>query len=371
MDGNKFGIKKNFGFGFMRLPLKDGEIDIEQVKKMVDLFLEAGFNYFDTAHGYHDGKSEWAIKEALTSRYPRDQYILTDKLSPNFFEKKEDIKPLIEEELQAAGVEYFDFLLMHAQSDVLDKKYSESGAYEVAKELKAEGKIRHIGISFHDSPEALRRILTSHPEIEAVQIQFNYLDYDDPGIQSKKVYDVAVEFGKPVIVMEPVKGGRLANLAPEAAKVFEGFPLASPASYALRFAASFPSVMMVLSGMSNLEMVEDNVRTMMDFRPLNVQEEKAVEAARHAIRGLNFIACTSCRYCLEVCPKQLPIPQIISTLNKKRVYASFDRDSYLSKVAVEGHRAGDCLKCGRCEKMCPQHLPIRTILEEAHKELEK
>lgn len=366
MDGSRFGIRKNFGFGFMRLPTFDnGDIDLEETKKMVDAFIEGGFNYFDTAHGYHDGRSEKAIKECLSSRYPRDRFVLTDKLSPQHFERKEDIRPLIESELEATGVEYFDFLLMHAQSAVLDEKYTSAGAYEVARELKEEGKIRHIGISFHDRAEVLRRILREHPEIEVVQIQLNYLDYDDPIVESRKVYEAAAEFGKPVIVMEPVKGGRLANPPESVCEAFKALGDASPASYAIRFAASFPNVMVVLSGMSNLPMVQENVSFMTAFKKLDEREMAAVEKAQKAFKDMHFIECTSCKYCMEVCPKGIHIPEIFSSLNSKRRFDSFNAEHYFRDVAPEGKRAGDCLKCGRCENICPQHLRIRDLLSEA------
>lgn len=270
-------VKKNFGFGFMRLPMKDGEVDIPETNRMVDAFLNAGFNYFDTAHGYLQGKSELALKECLTSRYPRDRYIVTDKLTANFFKSEADIRPLFESQLEACGVDYFDFYLMHAQGEGNYSHFKECHAYETAFALKAEGKIRHVGISFHDRAEVLEKILTEYPEVEVVQIQFNYVDYDDPAVQSRKCYEVCQKFGKPVIVMEPVKGGNLVNLPEDAKAVLEELHGGSPASYALRFAAGFPGMMMVLSGMSNMEQMEDNISFMRDFKPLNETELNAVK----------------------------------------------------------------------------------------------
>ncbi|MBR2780131.1 MAG: aldo/keto reductase, partial [Eubacteriaceae bacterium] len=255
-------VKKKFGFGCMRLPMLDGKVDIEQFKKMADLFIENGFNYFDTAHGYLSGMSETAIKAAVSERYPRDAFILTDKLSVNFFEKQEDIRPLFEEQLKACGVDYFDFYLMHAQNRDSFEKYKRCRAYETAFELKKEGKIRHVGISFHDTADVLDRILTEYPELEVVQIQFNYLDYEDEKVQSKACYDVISKHGKKAIVMEPVKGGKLAMVADEAKKVFAEISDASPASFAIRFAAGFENIFMVLSGMSTLEQMQDNVSFM-------------------------------------------------------------------------------------------------------------
>ena len=262
-------IKKNFGFGCMRLPMMGEDVDLEQTKKMVDAFLEAGFNYFDTAHGYIQGKSELALKECLTSRYPRDRYILTDKLTATYFQKEEDIRPFFQSQLEACGVDYFDFYLMHAQGAGNFDHFRKCIAYETAFELKKEGKIRHVGFSFHDTPEFLEKILTEYPETEVVQIQFNYADYDDLTVQSRRCYEVCRKHNKPVIVMEPVKGGNLVNLPEEAARVLEDLQGGSAASYALRFAAGFPGMMMVLSGMSTMEQMEDNISFMKNFRPLD------------------------------------------------------------------------------------------------------
>ena len=250
-------IKKNFGFGCMRLPMKDGEVDREETSRMVDTFLGNGFNYFDTAHGYLDGKSELALKDCLTGRYPRDRYLLTNKLTNSFFQKQEDIRPFLESQLEACGVAYFDFYLMHAQNAEVFKYFKECRAYETAFEMKAEGKIRHVGLSFHDRPEVLEQILTEYPQIEIVQIQFNYVDYDNPTVQSRACYEVCRKFGKPVIVMEPVKGGNLVNLPEKAAEILRELHGGSLASYAIRFAAGFPGIMMVLSGMSNLAQMQD------------------------------------------------------------------------------------------------------------------
>ena len=262
-------IKKNFGFGCMRLPMRDGEVDTEEFSRMVDAFLKNDFNYFDTAHGYLGGKSETALKVCLTSRYPRDRYILTNKLTNFFFKKQEDIRPFFEGQLKACGVEYFDIYLMHAQGADNFAYFKKCRAYETALELMAEGKFRHFGISFHDRAEVLEQILTEYPQIEVVQIQFNYVDYDDPAVESRKCYEVCRKFGKPVIVMEPVKGGNLVNLPESAKKVLEGLHGGSPASYAIRFAAGFEGIMMVLSGMSDMGQMRDNISYMKDFQPLS------------------------------------------------------------------------------------------------------
>lgn len=364
-------IKRNFGFGCMRLPMCGDEVDTEQVKEMVDLFLERGFHYFDTAHGYIDGKSELAIRECLTSRYPRDRYILTNKLSGNFFEKEEDIRPLFERQLEACGVEYFDFYLMHAQGARNYPHYRACRAYETAFALKREGKVRHVGISFHDSPEMLEQILRDYPEIEAVQIQFNYLDFDDPAIQSRAVYETCRKYGKPVIIMEPVKGGRLVNLPEEAETVFSALGGGSAASYAIRFAAGFEGVMMVLSGMSSTEQMEDNTAFMADFRPLDEAERAAVGEVQRIFKTKSFIPCTACRYCTPGCPMGIAIPDIFATVNAGRLHENWNSRAHYAAICEKaGSRASDCVRCGRCEAVCPQHLEIRALLEEAAKALE-
>ena len=301
-------VKKNFGFGCMRLPMDGENVNIPETIHMVDAFLDAGFNYFDTAHGYIQGKSETALRECLTSRYPRDRYILTDKLTTHFFKTEADIRPFFESQLEACGVDYFDFYLMHAQGAGNYPHFKECRAYETAFALKAEGKIRHVGISFHDSAAFLEQILTDYPEIEVVQIQFNYTDYDDPAVQSRLCYEVCRKFNKPVIVMEPVKGGNLVNLPDEAKAVLEALHGGSAASYAIRFAAGFPGMMMVLSGMSDMAQMEDNIAYMRDFKPLDEVELAAIKKVQAIFKSKHLIPCTSCRYCTDGCPKHISIP---------------------------------------------------------------
>lgn len=364
-------IKKNFGFGCMRLPMKDGEVDTEETCRMVDTFLDAGFNYFDTAHGYIQGKSEKALKECLTSRYPRDQYILTNKLTISFFQKESDIRPLFESQLEACGVDYFDFYLMHAQSADNFKFFKSCRAYETAFALKAEGKVKHVGISFHDRAEVLERILMEYPEIEVVQIQFNYVDYDDPAVQSRRCYEICRKFHKPIIVMEPVKGGNLVNLPENAKAVLEDLHGGSPASYAIRFAAGFPGMMMVLSGMSSMEQMQDNISFMRDFQPLNEVELAAVKKVQEIFKSMNMIPCTACRYCTDGCPKQIAIPDLFAIMNTKQIYHDWNADYYYHNVHTSpGRLASDCIKCGKCEKACPQHLSIRKLLKDVAQEFE-
>ena len=365
-------VKKNFGFGFMRLPMNGDEVDLEKTKQMVDAFLDAGFNYFDTAHGYIQGKSETALKACLTSRYPRDKYILTNKLSGGFFKTEADIRPLFRSQLEACGVDYFDFYLMHAQGEGCYPHYKKCRAYETAFELKKEGKVRHVGISFHDRAEFLEQILTEYPEIEVVQIQFNYVDYDDLAVQSRKCYEVCRKYNKPVLVMEPVKGGNLVNLPEEAKAILENLHGGSPASYAIRFAAGFPGMMMVLSGMSSLQQMQDNISFMRDFKPLNEQEMEAIHQVQEIFKSKNLIPCTACRYCTDGCPQHISIPDLFAIMNTKQIHHDWNVDYYYDDVYTgPGRKASDCLKCGKCEKVCPQHLPIRQLLEDVAKEFEK
>jgi len=364
-------IKKNFGFGFMRLPMVEKEVDIEKTCQMVDAFMEAGFNYFDTAHGYTDGKSEPALRKCLTERYPRESYVLTNKLSGNFFKSQEDIRPLFESQLEACGVDYFDFYLMHAQEKRNFPKYKACRAYETAFELKAEGKVKHVGISFHDSPEVLEQIITEYPQIEVVQIQLNYVDFDDPAVQARKCLQVCRKYQKPAIIMEPVKGGSLVKLPEKAQQIFDELGGGSNASYAIRFAASQEGVMMVLSGMSDLEMVRENVGFMKDFQPLTEKENEAIEKVCEIFQSLGTIPCTACRYCTEVCPQGIPIPDLFACLNAKKAFNNWNTGYYYGIITKEGTRAKDCLQCGACEESCPQHLQIRELLKEVSEEFDK
>ena len=350
-------IKKNFGFGCMRFPMNDEVVDVGTVMDMVDYFMESGFNYFDTARPYHSGASETILHQCLTSRYPRESFVLTNKLSPTKYEKEEDIRPLFEDQLKQCGVEYFDFYLFHANSAERHKKFTDTRAYDIVQELKAEGKIRHVGMSFHDSARVLDKILTERPEIEVVQLQLNYVDWDDMKVQSRKCYDVCKKHGKPVLVMEPVKGGTLVNLPEKAMKELGGM---SPAELAIRFAASWPDVFMVLSGMSNMEQMVDNVSFMKDFKPLTFAEEQVIERVRTIYQAQNRIPCTGCKYCVEGCYGQINIPQVFARMN----------DILEGKEgAVEAYKALDraadrCVGCDMCSHVCPQGLNIRMLMNQ-------
>ena len=345
-------IKKNFGFGCMRLPMVGDKVDIPQVTKMVDTFLERGFNYFDTAHGYIGGQSETALKQCLTSRHPRESYILTNKLSGNFFKTSEEVRPLVQQQLGACGVEYFDFFLMHAMNLSGHQRYLELGCYDIAQELKAEGKIRHMGISFHDTAEVLDKILTDRPDIEIVQIQYNYVDYSDPIIQSKECYEVCKKHNKPVIVMEPVKGGSLVNLPQKALDLMKD----CPASYAIRFAADPENMVMVLSGMSTQEQMEDNLRYMENYQHLTAEDKDIIDRVRTIYQGQHRIPCTACRYCVDGCPAGIPIPDLFAAFNEFRQEKRTDTEGF--------SKAAECVECGQCEDICPQKLHIRELLKE-------
>ena len=365
-------IKKNFGFGCMRFPMIDGQVDFEETKNMIDTFLENGFNYFDTAHGYLGGKSETALKECLTSRYPRNAYILTNKLSNHHFTKNEEIRPLFESQLEACGVDYFDFYLMHAQDKVSFEKYKECRAYETAMEFLKEGRIKHLGISFHDKASVLEDILKAYPQIEVVQIQLNYVDFEDASVQGGKCLEVCRKYGKPAIVMEPVKGGALVNLPSEAQDVFDELGGGSNASYAIRFAAGQEGVMMVLSGMGNMDMMNDNISYMKEFQPLNEKEQEAVDKVCKIFRDLGTVPCTGCSYCTEVCPQSIAIPAVFACLNAKKTFNDGNAKYYYREIHTrDGNKASDCLKCGSCEDICPQHLEIRKLLELVAEEFEQ
>lgn len=358
---------KKLGFGLMRLPQLSGgnpaNVDVEQVKKMVDLFMEKGFTYFDTAWMYNGFASERVAKTALVERYPRDSFTLATKLHAAFFNSLEDRDKVFEAQLEKTGAGYFDYYLLHGVEAAMYPKYEQFDCFNWLLEKKAEGKVKHVGFSFHDTPELLDEILTKHPQMEFVQIQLNYLDWESPWIRSRAVYEMARKHGKPVIVMEPVKGGTLAKVPEAAEKLFKDYdPKMSVASWGIRFAASLPGVMVVLSGMSSTAQMKDNLGFMEDFKPLTEEEKALCFKAAEIINSQVAIPCTGCSYCTEGCPMHIAIPQYFSLYNEdmresaeKGWTVNFTNyDILTSKFG----KASDCLACGQCEGVCPQHLPV-------------
>ncbi len=372
-------MTKKLGFGCMRLPLLNEDdpksIDIKQACEMVDTFIERGFTYFDTAYMYHNFQSEKAVKKILTSRHPRESYTLTTKLPLMFLKSEEDNRRIFDEQLEKCGVDHFDYYLLHNIKKDNYEKANKYNSFEFVKKLKDEGKVKHIGFSFHDTPELLEEVLSLHPELEFVQLQINYIDWDSNSIQSRKCYEIAQKYNMPVIVMEPTKGGSLASLPPEAEKVFKSVrPDMSLASWAIRFAASHDNIMMVLSGMSTLEQLRDNTSYMANFVPLSDEEFKAVDKVVDIINSTFSIACTSCQYCVDGCPKQIPIPKYFSLYNAEQhaLNRGFSTQQiYYDNMIVDHTKASECIKCGQCEKACPQHLPIIKYLEDVTAQFEK
>ena len=364
MDENRLKL----GFGLMRLPkLEDGTIDVEQVKKMVDLFIEAGGTYFDTAYAYPG--SEEAIRQALVERYPRDTYTLASKLmcSPDM-NSEEEAKNEFNITLERTQAAYIDYYLLHAIQRGNYKKYEEFHIWDYVKELKEKGLVKHYGFSFHGDPDLLKELLTEHPDVDFVQLQINYADWENPGVKSRENLEICRAHGKKVVVMEPVKGGILADPIPTVKEIFDkADPEASYASWAIRFVASQDGIFKVLSGMSDLAQMENNLSYMKDFKPLNEEEEKVITAVQEAINADKSIPCTGCRYCTEGCPMGIPIPDIFTVENRRKGSPEFRTKREYAIVTIGKGKAGDCIQCGQCESVCPQHLPIISLLEKCRK----
>lgn len=375
MNSGYLGDKTpKLGFGLMRLPMIGDEIDMEQVKSMVDKFMEKGFTYFDTAYVYINGKSEVAAREAIVKRYPRDSFTLATKLPLwDEVETEADMQKIFDESMARAGVEYFDYYLLHAMDKAKFEKADRIGAWDFIFKMKAQGKIRHCGFSFHDSAEVLDEALTKHPEAEFVQLQINYADWENPAVQSRGCYEVARKHGKPVIIMEPVKGGMLATPPQPVLDILKGAePEASAASWAIRFAASLDGVITVLSGMSNVEQMKDNLSFMKDFNGLSEKERETLDQAQKALAEIPLIPCTNCNYCAKVCPENIGISGSFTAMNYLTLYGDMGAAKHQENWLVGGHgkkQANQCIKCGRCEKACPQHIAIRRELEKVSSEL--
>lgn len=358
------GIKK-FGFGLMRLPkLADDSIDVELVKKLVDEFLAAGFTYFDTAWAYPG--SEVAIRQALVERYPREKFQLATKLAAWRATTQDEALNQFDESLERTGAKFFDFYLLHNMGDYRTKYFDDFKVWDFIAEKKSAGLIKNLGFSFHATPEELEKILTAHPEVDFVQLQINWADWDAPAIKSRACYEVAQRHGKKVVVMEPVKGGMLAAPPAQIEKILrDAEPESSPASWALRFAANLDGVAVVLSGMNSLEQMRDNVSTLKNFTKLTPAQEKVIDEARNELAKIPLIPCTACDYCANVCPQKLPISGFFAMLNhltlfENKTFAS-RREGWLAR-ARDKNPASSCLKCGKCESVCPQHIPIRKNL---------
>ena len=370
-------MPKKLGFGCMRLPIigdKTENIDFDTFSKMVDTFMGQGFTYFDTAYPYHNEKSEEAVRKCLVERYPRDSFLLADKMPVWLVKTNEDYQKIFDTQLERTGATYFDFYLLHALNKERFDFLQETGGFEFGTKMKAEGKVKNLGFSFHDSAEVLDEILTAHPEVDFVQLQINYFDWNSINVQSGDCYAVAEKHNVPIIVMEPVKGGTLANLIGKPAELLQELdPEASYASYAIRFVASLPNVMMVLSGMSTMEQMLDNTSYMKDFVPLTSKEKDVIKKVTSALEEMKSIRCTSCQYCVKGCPKQIRIPSIFTVYNMSMQFGITDsiRRQYREVTGEERGKASDCIACGKCEQQCPQHLPIRELLKEVASSLEE
>lgn len=358
------------GFGLMRLPMAGENIDIEQVKVMADRFLDRGFSYFDTAYGYNGGASEAAVKQVLSDRYPRDRFLLATKLPAwDHARTKQEAEQMFYTSLERTGAGYFDFYLLHNLGEHRTHFFDDFDLWSFVQERKKEGLIRHVGFSMHDKAEQLDKVLTAHPEVEFVQLQINYADWDSPSVESRKNYEVARRHGKPVIIMEPVKGGTLAKPPRAVAELLKSAnPNASLPSWAIRYAASLEGVITVLSGMSNAEQMEDNLSYMEHFQPLTPEEQAVIAQAQALLAATPTIACTSCKYCVSGCPKDVAIPGIFRAVNDYLLYGDLAaaRGTYNWQTKGSGHSgANDCIGCTQCQSVCPQHLEIVKELQRA------
>lgn len=371
---------KKLAFGMMRLPLLDendeASVDYNQVNDMADLFMERGFTFFDTAYPYHEGNCEVAFKKAVVDRYPRDSYVIADKLPLFSITSEDQLEPIFSEQLERTGVDYFDYYLMHNVSGFSEPGFLDVDSFAFANKKKEEGKIKHLGLSTHANAEYLDSILTMHPEMEFVLLQINYLDWESESIESRKCYEVACKHNKPVMVMEPLKGGFLADVPPEAEKIMKDYnPDASVISWALRFVASLENVCMIFTGASSLEQLEENIEDFENFKPLNKEEYEILEKVKDIINSNIAVDCTKCKYCLDACPEEINIPKIFDLYNNEKILDPAPwtpvGNAYLnySKLPTAGI-ASDCSECGMCVEECPQHIDIPEVMKDVAKTFE-
>ncbi len=370
---------KNMGFGMMRLPLTDKDdfksVDQEQVNKMVDTFMEAGFNYFDTAYPYHDGVSEVAFRKAVVERYPRDSFVVADKLPLFLITKDEELEPIFTEQLERTGLEYFDYYLLHNVSGFSEAGFVGVNSFEFALKKKEEGKIKHLGFSTHANAEYIENIIKQHPELEFIQLQINYLDWENEGVESRKCYEVAKKYDLPIIIMEPLKGGFLVDVPDEAAKMMEDFNGEKPMSWALRYVASLDGVFMVLSGASTIEQMEENIKIMDDFKSITSEEKEIISDVVDIINSQITVSCTKCNYCVNSCPQHINIPKLFDLYNNQKIENNVGftavGNAYVNYSKIEGNGlASDCISCGLCVKECPQHINIPEVMKDVKKEFE-
>ncbi|WP_292474124.1 aldo/keto reductase [Methanosphaera sp.] len=371
---------KKMGFGMMRLPLTDKNdlksVDQNQINEMVDKYMQAGFNYFDTAYPYHDGASEVALRKAVVERYPRDSFVIADKLPLFLITENEQLEPIFQEQLERCGVEYFDYYLLHNVSAFSEAGFVGVNSFEFALEKKKEGKIKHLGFSTHANAEYIENIIKEHPELEFIQLQINYLDWENDAIESKKCYEVARKYNLPILIMEPLKGGFLVNIPEEAEKLIKEYNDEEPVTWALKYVSSLDGVFMVLNGVSNIEQMEQNIQIMDNLEEITDEEIEIISKVVGIINSQITVPCTKCNYCLSSCPKNINIPKLFDWYNNEKIENNEEftavGNAYRNYSKIENNSiASDCIACGLCVKECPQHIDIPEVMKDVKKTFEK